>query len=115
MKKIFIVFCLLVIVGVWVVLQLIVYCGGIGDVLENILLVIKLVLENNVEVIWVMVQLSCDGVLVFYWLSDFFVLINSEGKVFSLIVVELVKVDVGWKWGDDSYLWCGKQVIILIL
>jgi glycerophosphoryl diester phosphodiesterase len=58
------------------------------------------------------VQLSRDGVPVLYRSSDLSALTNSEGKVSSLTAAELAKVDAGWKWGDDSHPWRGKQATI---
>ncbi len=92
--------------------QLIAHRGGTGDAPENTLPAIKLALENNAEAIWVTVQLSRDGVPVLYRSSDLSALTNSEGKVSSLTAAELAKVDAGWKWGDDSHPWRGKQATI---
>ena len=57
-------------------------------------------------------QLSRDGVPVLYRSSDLSALTNAEGKVSSLTAAELAKVDAGWKWGDDSHPWRGKQATI---
>ncbi|VDA27213.1 Glycerophosphodiester phosphodiesterase [Klebsiella pneumoniae] len=92
--------------------QLIAHRGGTGDAPENTLPAIKLALDNNAEAIWVTVQLSRDGVPVLYRSSDLSALTNSEGKVSSLTAAELAKVDAGWKWGDDSHPWRGKQATI---
>ncbi|HFO1300411.1 TPA: glycerophosphodiester phosphodiesterase family protein [Klebsiella pneumoniae] len=112
MKKILTALCLLATAGAWAAPQLIAHRGGTGDAPENTLPAIKLALENNAEAIWVTVQLSRDGVPVLYRSSDLSALTNSEGKVSSLTAAELAKVDAGWKWGDDSHPWRGKQATI---
>ena len=112
MKKILTALCLLATAGAWAAPQLIAHRGGTGDAPENTLPAIKLALENNAEAIWVTVQLSRDGVPVLYRSSDLSTLTNSEGKVSSLTAAELAKVDAGWKWGDDSHPWRGKQATI---
>ena len=112
MKKILTALCLLATAGAWAAPQLIAHRGGTGDAPENTLPAIKLALENNAEAIWVTVQLSRDGVPVLYRSSDLSALTNSEGKVSGLTAAELAKVDAGWKWGDDSHPWRGKQATI---
>lgn len=112
MKKILTVLCLLATGSVFANPQLIAHRGGTGDAPENTLPAIKLALENHAQAIWITVQLSRDGVPVLYRSSDLSALTNAEGKVSSLTAAELAKVDAGWKWGDDSHPWRGKQATI---
>nr|HDH1249275.1 glycerophosphodiester phosphodiesterase [Klebsiella variicola subsp. variicola] len=109
MKKRLTALCLLAASSALANPQLIAHRGGTGDAPENTLPAIKLALENHAEAIWVTVQLSRDGVPVLYRSSDLSALTNAEGKVSSLTAAELAKVDAGWKWGDDSHPWRGKQ------
>lgn len=112
MKKILTVLCLLATGSVFANPQLIAHRGGTGDAPENTLPAIKLALENHAQAIWITVQLSRDGVPVLYRSSDLSALTNAEGKVSSLTAAELAKVDAGWKWGDNSHPWRGKQATI---
>ncbi|CTQ09332.1 Glycerophosphoryl diester phosphodiesterase family protein (modular protein) [Klebsiella variicola] len=112
MKKRLTALCLLAASSALANPQLIAHRGGTGDAPENTLPAIKLALENHAEAIWVTVQLSRDGVPVLYRSSDLSALTNAEGKVSSLTAAELAKVDAGWKWGDDSHPWRGKQATI---
>ncbi|HHR0839594.1 TPA: glycerophosphodiester phosphodiesterase family protein [Klebsiella aerogenes] len=112
MKKILTVLCLLATGSFFANPQLIAHRGGTGDAPENTLPAIKLALENHAQAIWITVQLSRDGVPVLYRSSDLSALTNAEGKVSSLTAAELAKVDAGWKWGDDSHPWRGKQATI---
>lgn len=112
MKKRLTALCLLAASSALANPQLIAHRGGTGDAPENTLPAIKLALENHAEAIWVTVQLSRDGVPVLYRSSDLSALTNAEGKVSNLTAAELAKVDAGWKWGDDSHPWRGKQATI---
>ncbi len=112
MKRILTILCLLATGSALAAPQLIAHRGGTGDAPENTLPAIKQALENNAQAIWVTVQLSRDGVPVLYRASDLSALTNAEGKVSSLTAAELAEVDAGWKWGDDSHPWRGKQATI---
>lgn len=112
MKRILTILCLLATGSALAAPQLIAHRGGTGDAPENTLPAIKQALENNAQAIWVTVQLSRDGVPVLYRASDLSALTNGQGKISSLTAAELAKVDAGWKWGDDSHPWRGKQATI---
>ena len=92
--------------------QLIAHRGGTGDAPENTLPAIKLALENKAEAIWITVQLSQDGVPVLYRPGDLSALTNHTGKISSYSAAELARMDVGWKWGDETHPWRGKNATI---
>lgn len=92
--------------------QLIAHRGGIGDAPENTLPAIKLALENKAEAIWITVQLSQDGVPVLYRPGDLSALTNHTGKISSYSAAELARMDAGWKWGDETHPWRGKNATI---
>ena len=92
--------------------QLIAHRGGTGDAPENTLPAIKLALENKAEAIWITVQLSQDGVPVLYRPGDLSALTNHTGKISSYSAAELARMDAGWKWGDETHPWRGKNATI---
>ncbi|WP_368765758.1 glycerophosphodiester phosphodiesterase family protein [Klebsiella oxytoca] len=95
--------------------QLIAHRGGTGDAPENTLPAIKLALENKAEAIWITVQLSQDGVPVLYRPGDLSALTNHTGKISSYSAAELARMDAGWKWGDETHPWRGKNATITTL
>lgn len=92
--------------------QLIAHRGGTGDAPENTLPAIKLALENKAGAIWITVQLSQDGVPVLYRPGDLSALTNHTGKISSYSATELARMDAGWKWGDETHPWRGKNATI---
>ena len=92
--------------------QLIAHRGGTVDAPENTLPAIKLALENKAEAIWITVQLSQDGVPVLYRPGDLSALTNHTGKISSYSAAELARMDAGWKWGDETHPWRGKNATI---
>ena len=92
--------------------QLIAHRGGTGDAPENTLPAIKLSLENKAEAIRITVQFSQDGVPVLYRPGDLSALTNHTGKISSYSAAELARMDAGWKWGDETHPWRGKNATI---
>lgn len=62
-------------------LMIVVYCVGMCDFFENIVLVIINVVVVGVDGMWLIVQVSSDGVLVLYCLFDLVMLIDGVGLV----------------------------------
>lgn len=57
-------------------------------------------------------QLSQDGVPVLYRPGDLSALTNHTGKISSYSAAELARMDAGWKWGDETHPWRGKNATI---
>ncbi|KAF9585944.1 Iron-sulfur clusters transporter atm1, mitochondrial [Lunasporangiospora selenospora] len=76
--------------------------GGTGDAPENTLDAIRTALANQVDGMWLSVQLSKDGVPVLYRPTNLSALTNATGTVADYTAAELAYVNAGWTFKNAS-------------
>lgn len=72
--------------------------AGAADFPENTILAIDESIRHNVDMIWLTVQLSRDGVPVLYRPADLSTNTESAGSVASKTFVELSQLNAGWSF-----------------
>ncbi|WP_422416832.1 glycerophosphodiester phosphodiesterase family protein [Pseudomonas sp. GZD-222] len=72
--------------------------GGAADYPENTLLAIDNALLNNVDMIWLTVQLSSDNVPVLYRPADLDANTQSSGPVSGKTLAQLQALNAGWQF-----------------
>ncbi len=70
--------------------------AGSADAPENTIPAIEKALDERVDMIWLSVQVSSDGVPVLYRPTDLSALTNSTGPVSSDTAAQLAQIDAGW-------------------
>ncbi|WP_229686497.1 glycerophosphodiester phosphodiesterase family protein [Longimycelium tulufanense] len=76
--------------------------GGTADYPENTLLAFTKALENRVDLLWMTVQVTKDGVPVLYRPADLSALTNGSGKVADKALKELRPLNAGWNFKDKD-------------
>lgn len=92
--------------------------GGAADFPENTLLAIDNALRNRVDMLWLTVQLSRDGVPVLYRPTNLNANTQGQGAVADMTLVQLQQLNAGWQFkktaadGQVSYPYRGQSVPI---
>lgn len=86
--------------------------GGAGDGPENTEYTIRKSIDNNVDAVWITLQLSKDNHIVLYRPSDLTSLTNLTGSVSSYTFNELKTADAAYRWAPPDYPLRGKGITI---
>lgn len=76
--------------------------GGTADFPENTLLAIDNALRNNVDMLWLTVQLSRDQIPVLYRPADLSANTNGSGAVAEKTLAQLQQLNAGWQFKQDT-------------
>ncbi|POA82007.1 glycerophosphodiester phosphodiesterase family protein [Pseudomonas protegens] len=76
--------------------------GGAADFPENTLLAIDNALRNNVDMLWLTVQLSRDGVPVLYRPADLSANTQATGAVNQHTLAQLQALNAGWNFKQTA-------------
>lgn len=76
--------------------------GGTADAPENTLAAIRSALSHGVDMIWLSVQLSRDGVPVLYRPADLSALTDGQGAVADTPLEVLRRLNAGWRYADPA-------------
>lgn len=82
--------------------QIVAHRGGTADFPENTLLAIDQALANNVDVLWLTVQLSLDQVPVLYRPTDLSANTDGTGAVAGKTLAQLQQLNAGWQFKQDG-------------
>lgn len=88
--------------------------AGTADAPENTLVAIESALAHRVDMIWLSVQLSRDGVPVLYRPADLSALTDGAGPVAGKTLAELRQRNAGWQFavtdadGGKRYPYCTR-------
>ncbi|WP_411146300.1 glycerophosphodiester phosphodiesterase family protein [Streptomyces sp. x-80] len=83
--------------------------GGTSDRPENTITAIKSALAQKVDMMWLSVQVSSDGIPVLYRPADLSALTDGKGAVANHTAAELSRLNAGWSFsigtrkGDATY------------
>lgn len=76
--------------------------GGTADFPENTLLAIDNALRNNVDMLWLTVQLSRDQIPVLYRPADLSANTNGSGAVAEKTLAQLQQLNAGWQFKQGA-------------
>ncbi|MFI1801161.1 glycerophosphodiester phosphodiesterase family protein [Streptomyces sp. NPDC020379] len=76
--------------------------GGGADFPENTLLALKGAVEHRADMVWLSVQVSCDGVPVLYRPADLAALTEGSGKVADTPFRTLAALNAGFSFRDPA-------------
>lgn len=82
--------------------RLIAHRGGTADFPENTLIAVDAALARQVDMIWLSVQLSADGVPVLYRPATLEALTNGSGKVADWSAAALARLNAGWQFAETG-------------
>ncbi len=82
--------------------QIVAHRGGTADFPENTLLAIDNALANNVDMLWLTVQLSQDQVPVLYRPTDLSANTDGTGAVAGKTLAQLQQLNAGWQFKQDG-------------